>query len=111
MPLGTLRVQVFCCGDRGVFCIHLGFSMGMFHSGRRFLRETSLAITKQGPRRGRACLSMTRAQHRAASIYAGIDDEKVIVLWEHMLVNQMHTSSLRNGADFIAVFDKAFILN
>lgn len=54
---------------------------------------------------------MTRSQHRAASIYTRIDDEKVIVLGKHMLVNQMQTSSLRDGADFIAVFDKAFILS
>lgn len=50
MTLGIRCVQVLRCGDKGSFYIHLGLPMGMLLSGRMFLGDTSLAITKQGPR-------------------------------------------------------------
>lgn len=47
------------------------------------------------------------SQHRAPLVNAIIDYIEIVVSWEHVLVNKVHTPFLRGGAFSIAVFNEA----
>ena len=52
---------------------------------------------------------LLRPQHRALLVHTRIHNKEIIVLGEHVLVNQMHPPLLRRRADLLTTLDKASI--
>lgn len=55
-------------------------------------------------------MSRSVPQHGGAFVDAVVDDEKVVIAWEEVLVHEVHTSLFRREAYLVAVFYEATVL-
>lgn len=67
-------------------------------------------LTMQGTGSSGTGPTMASTKHRAAFVDTRVHDEKIVIFGEHMLINEMHPSLLRGGADLVTVRDKASVL-